>query len=290
MTLLEFKTKLHSELEQIYPKDEIDTFYKLLIAHQLNYSSADSALNQQKVIPSEKLDFLFDAVDELANEKPIQYIIGETEFYGLSFKVNEDTLIPRPETEELVHWILKEIETSNKKSNLRILDIGTGSGCIAITLAKHIPNVDVYAIDVSKNALEMATINAQSNDVAIDFIHANILKTSNLSELISNTFHFDIIVSNPPYVRNLEKEEMQANVLQYEPHQALFVKDKNPLLFYDKIAELSVSSLSENGFLFFEINQYLHKETVQLLKEKKYTSIDLKKDLFDNFRMIKASL
>ena len=290
MTLLEFKTKLHSELEQIYPKNEIDTFYKLLIAHQLNYSSVDSALNLQKVIPSEKLDFLFDAVDELANEKPIQYIIGETEFYGLSFKVNEDTLIPRPETEELVHWILKEIETSNKKSNLRILDIGTGSGCIAITLAKHIPNVDVYAIDVSKNALEMATINAQSNDVAIDFIHANILKTSNLSELISNTFHFDIIVSNPPYVRNLEKEEMQANVLQYEPHQALFVKDTNPLLFYDKIAELSVSSLSENGFLFFEINQYLHKETVQLLKEKKYTSIDLKKDLFDNFRMIKASL
>ncbi len=290
MTLLEFKTKLHSELEQIYPKNEIDTFYKLLIAHQLNYSSVDSALNLQKVISSEKLDFLFDAVDELANEKPIQYIIGETEFYGLSFKVNEDTLIPRPETEELVHWILKEIETSNKKSNLRILDIGTGSGCIAITLAKHIPNVDVYAIDVSKNALEMATINAQSNDVAIDFIHANILKTSNLSELISNTFHFDIIVSNPPYVRNLEKEEMQANVLQYEPHQALFVKDTNPLLFYDKIAELSVSSLSENGFLFFEINQYLHKETVQLLKEKKYTSIDLKKDLFDNFRMIKASL
>ncbi len=290
MTLLEFKNQLHADLEQIYPKNEIDTFFKLLIAHQLDYSSVDSALNPKKVIPSENLEFLHGAIASLQKEKPIQYILGETEFYGLSFQVNEHTLIPRSETEELVHWILKQIETSVNKSKLRILDIGTGSGCIAISLAKHIPAASIYAIDVSENALEMATKNAQLNGVAIDFIQADILKTSNLSELISNTQDFDIIVSNPPYVRNLEKEEMRDNVLQYEPHRALFVKDSKPLLFYDKIAELSVSSLSENGFLFFEINQYLHKETIQLLKEKKYTSIDLKKDLFDNFRMIKASL
>ncbi len=290
MTLLEFKHKLHNALVEVYPKNEIDSFYKLLMAHQLNYSSVDIALNPQTEIPVEKLNYLDNAIEELQREYPIQYILGETEFYGLPFCVNENTLIPRPETEELVDWILSEIKEAKNTSKMRILDIGTGTGCIAISLAKHLPESNIYAIDVSEKTLETAKKNAQLNEVDIHFIHADILKISKLSDLIFHVSKFDIIVSNPPYVRNLEKKEMRTNVLQHEPHQALFVADDNPLLFYEKIAELAASGLSKKGRLFFEINQYLHRETFQLLHEMDYTNIEVKKDLFDNFRMIRASL
>jgi len=290
MTLLEFRNKLHTALEEVYPKNEVDSFYKLLIAHQLDYSTVDIALNPQTQLSPQKIEFLCDAIEALQRERPIQYILGETEFYGHTFHLNEHTLIPRPETEELVDWILHEIGQENKNSKLRILDIGTGSGCIAISLAKHLSNAIVYAVDISEKALNIGKKNARFNEVDINFRCGDILATSNLPELIGSDTHFDIIVSNPPYVRDLEKREMQANVLKYEPHQALFVTNNEPLVFYDKIATLAISKLSQNGCLFFEINQYLHKETVQLLKEKKYTAIEVKKDLFDNFRMIKASL
>ncbi len=289
MTLLEFKDNLFTELDRLYPKNEIDSFFKLLMHYKLNYSSVDIGLNPNEEITSENLDFLTDALTALKREKPIQYILGETTFYGLSFKVNEHTLIPRPETEELVDWILKFIKQHNKNQTLNILDIGTGTGCIAISLAKYLPKATVYALDISENALQTAKQNAQLNEVNIRFIHTDILKTKNLSKLTRATPTFDIIVSNPPYVRDLEKKEMSTNVLQHEPHHALFVADNNPLLFYNKIANLASNSLSKNGQLFFEINQYLHKETVDLLKEKNYSSIEVKKDLFDHFRMIKAS-
>ncbi len=288
MTLLEFKHKLHSDLKSLYPKNEINSFFKLLIEDQLNYSSVDAALHPNTKVPLKELSFLLNAIEKLQKEEPIQYILGKTEFYGLSFQVNQHTLIPRPETEELVDWVLQVANTYYKNKEIRILDIGTGSGCIAISLAKNLPNAQIYAIDKSKNAIDLAKKNARLNKTTVHFIEADILKVLRLSTLTPTNSSFDIIVSNPPYVRDIEKKEMQVNVLKYEPHQALFVTNTKPLIFYEKIAELAALDLSKDGCLFFEINQYLHSETADLLK-KQFTEIELKKDLFDNFRMIKAS-
>ena len=238
-----------------------------------------------------------DALTGLKNENPIQYIIGETEFYGLFFKVNKDVLIPRSETEELIDWILKEF---NEKKELNILDIGTGSGCIAISLANHLPGANIYGIDISKEALQIAEQNAKLNNVKVNFLIQDILKM-NVASSHSNLFmagpvmnslpmEFDIIVSNPPYVRELEKREIKSNVLQNEPHIALFVSDDNPLLFFDKIADFAKQCLTANGFLFLEINQYLAENTTALLQQKGFKTIELRKDVFGNDRMIKTSL
>ena len=223
-------------------------------------------------------------MEELKKEVPIQYLLGKTHFYGLDFEVNENVLIPRPETEELVEWIINENKAIDKKKKVKILDIGTGSGCIAISLAKNLPNAEVYAIDVSKKALETAKRNAISNNVEIIFMLKNVLE---LEILKSN---YDIIVSNPPYVRNLEKEEIKKNVLDYEPHLALFVEDNDALIFYRKIASLAQKNLLENGQLYFEINQYLGKEMTDLLEEMNFKNIELRKDIYDNDRMIKGNI
>lgn len=215
-------------------------------------------------------------------QKPIQYILGETEFYGLPFLVNENTLIPRQETEELVEWIVKE-EEKREEGRVKILDIGTGSGCIAISLAKNLSNAKVFAIDVSEKALATAKKNADINNVNVTFLLKNILETNDLEQ------QFDIIVSNPPYVRNLEKAEIKPNVLEYEPHLALFVEDTDALLFYRKIAQLAMKNLNSNGKLYFEINQYLGKETVALLECLELSNVELKKDIYGNDRMISAT-
>lgn len=198
--------------------------------------------------------------------------------------MNENTLIPRPETEELVEWIVAESRNSATGS-LKILDIGTGSGCIAISLAKNLPNAEVFALDVSEKALAVAKKNADTNKVKVNFIQADILKINDLVELST---HFDIIVSNPPYVRHLEKAEIKPNVLEYEPHLALFVEDTDALLFYRKIAKLAKENLAEKGKLFFEINQYLGKETLQLLEKFGFNSTELKKDIYGNDRMTRS--
>jgi release factor glutamine methyltransferase len=228
----------------------------------------------------------------LQQEKPIQYITGETWFYGLRFQVNENTLIPRPETEELVEWIIESQKSNVQSQTLAILDIGTGTGCIPISLKTNILQANVSAIDVSEHALEVAKRNAELNKVEINFIQANILEVQDLSQLSTPNSqlrtNFDIIVSNPPYVRNLEKQEIKKNVLDYEPHLALFVEDTDALLFYRKIAQLALKNLSPNGLLFFEINQYLGNETVELLKKLGFKNIELKKDLYGNDRMIKC--
>ena len=231
-------------------------------------------------ITIEKETVLNTALERLLKEEPIQYIIGKTEFYGLPFNVNKHTLIPRPETEELVEWVLN---TTEKEEKLNIIDIGTGTGCIPISLKKHLPNTNISAIDVSEDALKIAELNAKLNNIDINFIRKDILETEQLTQM------YDVIVSNPPYVRNLEKVEIKNNVLENEPHLALFVDDNNPLIFYDKIADLAKLHLSENGLLFFEINQYLGKETVKMLKDKGFNNIELKKDFSGNDRMIKAS-
>jgi len=294
MTIQELKHLFFNRLEQLYPKEEIQSFFNLLIFYKLKLTRADIALNLNEIIQQTDLDFFLNALTDLQREKPIQYIIGETEFYGLPFKVDKNVLIPRPETEELIEWILNELGVKN--STFNILDIGTGSGCIAISLAKNIPNATVFALDISKKALQLAQQNATLNNVNIHFIKDDILNSNVTSSAIESyenegllSLKFDIIVSNPPYVQKLEKKEIQNNVLENEPHLALFVDDNNPLVFYDKIADFAIERLTKNGQLFLEINQYLGKETVDLLKQKGFTNIELKKDIFGNDRMIKAS-
>ncbi len=278
-------------LSSIYDEQEIESFFYLLLESYQGKKRIDLALNPDMEMDALQLIQWESALSELLNQKPIQYIIGATEFYGLPFMVNENTLIPRPETEELVEWIVAESRNSAPGS-LKILDIGTGSGCIAISLAKNLPNAEVFAVDVSEKALAVAKKNADTNKVKVNFIQADILKINDLVELPTSNFqlptHFDIIVSNPPYVRHLEKAEIKPNVLEYEPHLALFVEDTDALLFYRKIAELANQNLVEKGKLFFEINQYLGKETLQLLDKFGFNSTELKKDIYGNDRMTRS--
>jgi len=285
MTLQELKSKFLKELIKTYPQEEILSFFFLLVHYKLDFTRTDIALHPNQIINNLDSMFFRGALKRLKDENPIQYIIGETEFYGMRFKVNPNVLIPRPETEELVAWILKE---ANRKKEIKILDIGTGSGCIAISLAKYLPQATVYALDVSKEALKVAAQNAILNKVKVDFIENNILTKNKSFNLDLEFQKFDIIVSNPPYIRDLEKHEIQNNVLQNEPNIALFVKDENPLLFYDRITDFTKEYLNLNGLLFFEINQYLGKENIALLEQKGFKNIELRKDIFGNDRMIKG--
>ena len=280
-TILSLKHYFKTELNSLYPKEEITSFFNILAEEILGLNRIEIALEPNKIIKNPKLNRFLVATKQLKQEKPIQYIVGNTEFYGLNFKVTKDVLIPRPETEELVTWIIKDWK-SNK--NITILDIGTGSGCIAISLAKNLPNASVFALDVSKNALEIAKYNAVKNEINLTFLNENILKLHNLHQ------KFDVIVSNPPYVRELEKKEIQKNVLDNEPHLALFVKNDNALIFYDKISDFSKKHLTKNGNLYFEINQYLGKETLNLLKEKGFKNCILRRDIFDKDRMLKCEI
>jgi release factor glutamine methyltransferase len=262
------------QLNGIVQEREIISLAYISIDFLLGYNRSDCIIHSDKDITSEVSDKIKQIIADLKTNKPIQHIIGETEFYELKFKVNEDTLIPRPETEELVKWILQNEFTSG-------LDIGTGSGCIAIALRKNI-GAEISAIDVSESALLVAKENAKINEVEINFLLQDILKTTTLPKV-------DVIVSNPPYVLDMEKEIMRDNVLNNEPHLALFVPDNNPLLFYKKIAELAFTSLSKNGLLFFEINERFGKQTVSMLNAIGFVDIELKKDINDKDRMVKAT-
>ncbi|MDO9276478.1 MAG: peptide chain release factor N(5)-glutamine methyltransferase [Lutibacter sp.] len=280
MLIQEFKKHFFLELSNIYPETEIQSFFNILVEFKLHLSRIQLALEHNFELGNDDLDFLQNALSNLKIQIPIQYIVGETVFYGLIFKVDKNVLIPRPETEELVEWIIQNHKNSE---SLKILDIGTGSGCIAISLAKNLPNAKVSALDISAEALNIAKNNAEFNQVTIDFINVDILTLEKLEG------DFDVIVSNPPYVRELEKDQMQQNVLSNEPHIALFVENENSLLFYDKIADLAKNHLTENDVLYFEINQYLGKETVDLLKSKGFKNVELKKDIYGVDRMVKCS-
>ncbi len=284
MLLKEYRSTFLEELSSLYDEKEIESFFYIILECFHNKKRIDLALNPAMEMDAMELLRWESVLVDLKKQKPIQYIIGETEFYGLPFLVNENTLIPRPETEELVEWIISDFNNSQPATrNSQLLDIGTGSGCIAISLSKNLSNVQVSAIDVSEKALATAIKNAEINTVEVNFILKNILETNDLEK------EFDIIVSNPPYVRNLEKEEIKPNVLEFEPHLALFVDDNDALLFYRKIAELAQKNLSENGKLYFEINQYLGKETVELLENLGFKNIELRKDIYGNDRMIKCT-
>lgn len=282
MKLKEIKNTFHQELDDIYALEEVDSFFYILIAHFYDIQRINLAIKPDYEVDDSEV--ILNALDLLKKQKPIQYIIGETEFYGLPFKVNKSVLIPRPETEELVEWIIKQTDT-NKEIN--ILDIGTGSGCIAIALAKNLPNAKIYALDISAEALKVAKQNATLNNADVVFIEANILNV-NLAILVSESHKFDIIVSNPPYVREQEKTLMKSNVLDNEPHLALFVKDENPLLFYEAITQLASKNLVNEGLLFFEINEYLGRDMIHLLNNNGFENIELKQDIFRKDRMIKG--
>ena len=262
------------QLCSIYGKDEASAMILILLEHYFKITRVKMAMEPDlRLSESEMLTFHF-AVKDLLKNKPIQYIIGETEFCDLKFKVNENVLIPRPETSELVYKIVERQKTKDKRQ-LSILDIGTGSGCIAISLAKNIPGSKVHALDISEKALEVAKENAINNNVDVTFINDDILSLKNNIET-----KFDIIVSNPPYVRELEKAEMRDNVLNWEPHNALFVSDNDPLIFYRNILEFAQTHLNENGEIWFEINEYLGKEMTVLCKEYGFSDVKI----FEDFR------
>jgi release factor glutamine methyltransferase len=284
MKIKEYRTQFIQELTPIYDAGEAESFFYLILEEKHQMKRIDLALNPDLTFSDTAIQYWNSILEELKKEIPIQYLLGKTSFYGLDFEVNENVLIPRPETEELVEWILESQKSKVKSQKLKILDIGTGSGCIAISLAKNIPNATVFAIDISEKALATAKKNAEINGVNVTFLEKNILETEDLEQ------QFDIIVSNPPYVRELEKEEIKKNVLDNEPHLALFVEDNDALIFYRKIAELAQKNLVENGQLFFEINQYLGTETVDLLEKMNFKNIELRKDIYGNDRMIKAEI
>ena len=262
-----------------YSKDEIDAFFYRLCDAHLKLKRIDVSLKSDTTITIQTFEYFEASLQRLLKYEPIQYIIGSTSFFGLDFIVDKQVLIPRPETEELIGWILEQVDSSKP---IKILDIGTGSGCIAICLAKKLPNAEVYAMDVSSGALSIAKKNAQTNQVEVIFIEASILDWENQDLLV------DVIVSNPPYVRESEKGMMSPNVLDHEPHLALFVENKNPLVFYKAIVDVCKINLKKDGFIYFEINEYLAEDTKSLLSLDAFGAVQLKTDIFSKKRMIRA--
>lgn len=269
----------YQELEGIYNKNEIRTLLQMLFEHFLGWNVARLLISKNRTInQSDLLKFNF-AIKDLRHGKPIQYIIGSTEFCDLTLSVSPHTLIPRPETAELVNLIK---DNEKEHSPQHILDLCTGSGCIAIALSKALPSAKVFATDISAEALAVAKKNAECNHANVSFLVADILKEENPSGE-----RFDIIVSNPPYVRVMEKAMMHRNVLDYEPHLALFVPDDDPLIFYRHIAEFASKHLRTGGKLYLEINEALGNETAALLEKQGYRCI-VHKDSFGKDRMIEA--
>ncbi|WP_436416330.1 peptide chain release factor N(5)-glutamine methyltransferase [Petrimonas sp.] len=269
---------IKSELKDLYSPDEISSLTRLILEKEFAIPFADILACKFNHLSDAEMQKLTEIVGKLKNSEPIQYILGESDFFGLAFYVNGSVLIPRPETEELVQWVLESAE--NKP--MKILDIGTGSGCIAVTLAKKLPSAEVHAWDISEDALEVARKNAERNGVKVIFV-----KRDMLLEPVSDE-KFDIIVSNPPYVTEVEKTEMQENVLNFEPHLALFVPDDNALVFYEKIADFALTNLNKGGQLFFEINRAKGADIARLLEEKGFKNIELRKDISGNERMVMA--
>jgi len=272
MTLADFKNKMKSTLSSIYESDELNSIFYLISEEFLQIPRSKILLADEIELDSNKEKLFLDALDRLTSNEPVQYVIGKTTFIDLEFNVNSNVLIPRPETEELVRLMLKE-DLDGKE----ILDIGTGSGCIAISLAKNLPNAKVSALDISEEALIVARENADLNNVDVDFINADIFDYKSQKK-------YDVIVSNPPYVRESEKALMKSNVVEYEPKQALFITDDNPLLYYKVILNFSKMSLNKNGKIYFEINEKHEDEIKDLSIYCGYSNADCSKDMFGKNR------
>jgi release factor glutamine methyltransferase len=275
--LTDLEKDFKHRLQAIYTADECSLLFKMMVSF-LTGNSTINSLNQ--TLSETQLKDLKHFTQQLLAHQPIQYVLGEADFYNLRFKVNSDVLIPRPETEELVHLIIQE----QKNKTIAILDIGTGSGCIPIALKKNLPLAKVSAIDISEKALALADENATLNRVEVSFSAADALHIRP-----SEWPLFDVIVSNPPYIAQSEMEMMEENVKSHEPHLALFVADDEPLIFYDKISDFALTNLKPGGTLYFELNQQLAQETADLLMAKGFTTTIIK-DINQNDRMLKAQL
>lgn len=280
-----FQAYLHQKLDPIYPTTEIGSFSRLLLSKVANMSSVQIYSDKDRNFPEQTFAKLVSAIDRLANKEPIQYILGETEFCGMSFHVGPGVLIPRPETEELVDYI--STYCRDKQAGMRILDIGTGSGCIAVSLAKALPLAEVIAWDISPEALRIASENACINKVDVLFELKDVL---NVVPEVNQKDTLDILVSNPPYVRLSEANSMDSNVLDYEPHVALFVEDNDPLVFYRNISKIAVEMLKPGGVLYFEINSDLGRETLELVKAFPFREVELIQDISGKDRIIRAKL
>ena len=265
-----------NELSDLYPENELKSIMYISINSHLGLTKSGTILQSERILEDEEISVFINVVNRLQNMEPIQYILSETKFFGLSFHTKKGILIPRPETEELVDWIIKDNQGSEKK----YLDIGTGSGCIIISLAKNLKGT-FDAIDISEKSIRISEENSIKNKVNINLKKTDIL----CSELKGE---WDVIVSNPPYVLRSEKEVMNKNVLNWEPETALFVEDTDPLLFYEEISKKSLTVLRKNGYLYFEINENFGNETIKLLEEIGFVNIELKKDINGKDRMIKA--
>jgi release factor glutamine methyltransferase len=280
MKLKDIKEIFWQELEPLYPREEVNNFFYRLVEHYLGLDRFILVMDPGYRIAKNEEQPLFLALARLKEEYPIQYILGTAYFMDMEFHVNDQVLIPRPETEELVRWILADLP--HMPDSPAILDVGTGSGCIAVSLAKYWPAARVTALDISPAAIITARKNAARHVVNIDFVQADILTN------YSSVTKWDIIVSNPPYVRESEKEDMRNNVKRYEPASALFVPDDSPLLFYEHITRFASRALKAGGTLYLEVNQYLGTDTLNLLRAQNFLEIKLRKDMFGNERMLKA--
>lgn len=280
--------KFRELLKELYSEEELSQVIFLVFEHLAGFSKTDLVMKRDETIPGNQQELFEQVLSELKTGRPVQYALGFAWFNGMKFMVNENVLIPRQETEELVDWIVRDSESDIRKFPFDVLDVCTGSGCIAISLKKKFPDAKVTALDVSPGALALAKENSLLNQSEVQFIEEDVLRrTSHISNLESS---FNIIVSNPPYVLTSEKEKMNSRVLDFEPHLALFVEDTNPLIFYDAIAELALKMLKPGGRLYFEINEAKGKAVVRLLMKKGFVGVEVRKDLNGKDRMVKAAI
>jgi len=287
-TVKQVSADFSEQLSTIYDANEVNSLFMMVLENVVNISSAKIKAFPETEISTPDSERITNILTRLATGEPIQYILGYTEFYRLTFKVNPSVLIPRPETEELVDWVIKswQLAVGSWQPPFHILDIGTGTGCIPISLKKNLPDAQVSAIDISPEALQTAKENSDLNNVEVNFIENDILNPTNHSLL---TIHYSLIISNPPYVTLDDKKLMHTNVTDFEPHTALFVPQDDPLIFYKAIADFASTHLEKGGLLFFEINESYGEQVVELLDSKQFTNIELRKDMSGKDRMIKVA-
>lgn len=278
----DLKSYFYSKLENKFSEREIKLMFQEFLIKRLSISKGEILFSDELTLSESDLLYFREIAHKLVENEPFQYLLGETEFYGLILKCDSRALIPRPETEELVHWIYETL--NNKEDKFQFVDFCTGSGCIALSLKSNFHNSKIQASDISQDALNLAKENALKNQLEVSFHLDDVLNSTLTIEANS----LDCVVSNPPYIPQKDKEKMHDNVLNFEPHLALFVENDNALIFYEKIAKIASEKLKPNGYLFFEIHEDLSKEMIKLLTELNFHSIEIRKDLQGKNRMLRA--